>query len=190
MQKLKLRSWNNNWQNWAKLITAAFVLIGIDLPAQEEKEKPLFKHSLGTTFSYAFVPKGSELSYREEGGERGYFVPGIGLDYYYRPKEKWAFGIIADLELAHYLIPRDEDLERERAFLLLGMAGYEVLPKLSVLAGGGYEFEKHKNLFVFRSGVEYEIEYNENWFSPVGAFYDFKEEFDLFSISVGVTRRF
>ncbi len=99
-------------------------------------------------------------------------------------------GVIADLELAHYLINRKEELERERAFLLLGLVGYEVLPKLCILAGGGYEFEKHKNLFVLRAGAEYEIEYNENWFSPVGAFYDFKEEFDLFSVSFGLARRF
>jgi len=152
--------------------------------SQEESES---KQSLAITFSYAHVPKGSEL---DELNESGQFVPGLGIDYFYRPAERWSVGFIADLELAHYLIPRRDGLERERALLLLGMGGYEVLPKLVLLAGVGYEYEVHESLVVFRAASEYELEFKEGWFFPVGVYYDYKTEFDTWGASIGLGKKF
>jgi hypothetical protein len=171
---------------WNKLFLLAGICLSVfsGFSQEEENEK---KNSLAITFSYAFVPKGAELG---ELNERGHFVPGLGLDYFYRPAERWSVGFIADLELAHYIIPSRKELERERALLFLGMGGYELAPKLAVLAGAGLEYEKHESLFVLRAAAEYEWEFIDDWYFPLGVYYDFKTEFDTWGVNVGLAKRF
>lgn len=155
--------------------------------AQEEKEKKENRHYISITFAESYIAKGVGIDNLDH---KGHFVPSFGLDYLYRFHPKFEAGIMFDYELGHYLIPHEEDLERENAIVLCGVVTYEVLPSWNVFVGGGIELEKHHNLGVFRIGTEYNFDLSENWSIPLGTFYDIKEGYDTWSISVGIGKSF
>ena len=74
--------------------------------------------------------------------------------------------------------------------MTVALAGYEIAPRWGFLFGPGWEFEKNKNLFIFRVSTEYEFEIGHDWglFSSLN--YDFKEEYSTWAFSVGVSKRF
>lgn len=164
-----------------------FLTIGHLLYAQEDKEEKENRHYLSITFADTYIPQGSGLDNLDH---KGHFVPSIGIDYLYRLKPRIEVGVMMDFELGHYVIPHKEDLERENAFVLCAVATYEILPKWNAFIGGGVELEKHHNLGVFRLGTEYNFDIGEGWSIPLGTFYDIKEGYDTWSVSVGIGKSF
>ena len=170
-----------------KTFLSAFItlvcLVGF---AQEEKAKMEKRSFASITLAYGIVPQGSD----EDNIEKGHLVPAAGADYLYRVGPKWEVGIMVDFEFATYIIPRDDNLIRERAFIAVPVVAYNILPPWSLFAGYGIEFEKHKNLGVFRLGTEYSFPLKNRWVIPVGFFMDVKERYENFSFSVGIGRSF
>jgi hypothetical protein len=153
---------------------------------EKSHEEELHKrHKLTLAFGYTHIPEGVE----GEGGEKGVWVPGLGLDYFYRLNEKWEVGLAADIEFGEYLII-DKDLNRHNAFILIALAGYEVIPRWAVFGGIGIELEKHKHMGVLRAGTEYEFELKNDWLIAPGILFDFKEDFYSWSIYAAVGKRF
>ena len=153
-----------------------------ETPVEEEVLK---RHKLTLAFSYTHIPEGAD----EEEGDKGVLVSGLGLDYFYRLSERWEIGLAADIEFGEYLII-DKDLNRKNAFILVALAGYELVPSWAVFAGSGIEFEEHKNLAVLRVGTEYEFLLKNDWLIAPGLLFDFKEEFNSWSIYVAGGKRF
>jgi len=145
------------------------------------------KYKVALAFGYSHIPTG----FVEGKEEQSVFAPSIGLDFFYSLNHKFALGMVADLELAEYLVDIDrESLNRERAFILALIGAYEVLPHWEFLFGGGIELEKHRNLGVVRLGTEYEIELNHGWGIAPSLFFDFKEEFSVWTFGGVVMKRF
>ena len=188
----------NNYKN--QIAVLSFLLIALrsfnSVSAQEVEERMLEEsgeneeeeglNMIAITFGYTFIPSGGELAANEA---RGFFVPTIGFDYYRRVATKWEIALMADVEFDHYLIV-DKELERENASIFVIAASYGLTETLHILGGVGAEFEKHENLFVTRIGLEKTFPLTKGWMISTNALYDFKEDFDTWSIGVGVGKDF
>lgn len=171
---------------------SVLILFLISLPfmvhSQENEEEPENqpKHLVMGSFGYTFVPKAAPEGSKEV---KGVFVPSIGVDYFHRLNDKWEIGTMIDLELSNYIILHQE-LDREKALLVVALAGYKLTERVNVFGGGGIELEKHKNLPVFRCGAEYAFMFKNEWVLAPGAFYDLKEGYDTWSISLAFGKEF
>ena len=152
--------------------------------AQEEpKETQIEPKNIALfTFGYTHIPKGSELDSEDA---NGFFVPAIGLDYIRRVSHKWRVGVMLDYELDHYLVV-EKELERENAFIVVAGVGYNPIKHLFIFSGGGIEIEGNANLFVFRFGAEYGFHLKKQWVIAPAFFFDLKEGYDTYAISLGV----
>jgi hypothetical protein len=88
-------------------------------------------------------------------GKKITIVPtwGFDIDYVFHPK--WSVAVQTDINLQSFEV-KDGDVEWQRTnpFSLTGILHYHTLPHWSVYTGPGYEFESHKNLFLFKLGTE------------------------------------
>ena len=154
----------------------------------EEAEHEAFKrHRVAFEIGSAYVPDGFET----EEGDKNLYIPKLGLEYQYRLTHKWALGVMADLELAEYLIPFGQEvLSRDKAFILTLVGIYEVIPFWAVFGGAGMEIEHHKNFGVIRLGTNYEFLLGKGWDLTPTLTYDYKEEYDSWSIVFSFGRKF
>ncbi len=154
--------------------------------SQAGNEDSKKKNLLTGTFGYTFVPKGAE-----EGATsvEGVFVPSIGIDYFRRVHPKWEIGTMIDFELSNYLI-FEKQLNRHKALVITAITAYNLSENWTVFAGGGIELERHKNIFVGRLGGEYAFKLKKDWVLAPGAFYDIKESYDTWAISIAFGREF
>jgi len=152
--------------------------------AQEQKEER--KNLLSVSFGYTFIPQGSAL---EEEEADGIFIPSIGIDYFRRVHPRWEIGIMVDLELGEYIISHKE-LNRKNALAFIAIGSFGLTEHINLFAGGGIEIEKHKNLGVIRLGTEYAFKLKKYWVISPGFFYDFKEGFDTWSLSISFGKEF
>ena len=166
-----------------------FVLIGVfslNGFTQEEAVEQEKKNLITVAFGYTYIPNGAALDAHEADGV---FIPSIGLDYFRRINPHWEIGIMADFEFGEYIV-FDKNLNRENAILFAAMANYNLTKHFSFLAGGGMELERHKNLAIIRVGSEYVFRLKKEWLITPGFFYDFKEGFDTWALSVGIGKEF
>jgi translation elongation factor EF-4 len=164
------------------------ILVSLQTNAQEE-EKGEFKHfRISPVLSHTYIPTATSE------GTKTIIVPSIGLDLEYWFSEKYGIGLHNDLELFVYEIekPRNElTVEREYPVVITLDGLAKVYKDLVLVFGAGVELEKNENLFIIRVGLEYEIEFAENWDLSPTFIYDYrKDEFATWSIGLGVGRRF
>jgi len=150
----------------------------------EEKKEP--KHLITAAFGMTFIPKAARIGENEVGGV---YIPAIGIDYFYRISPRWEIGTMIDLELADYIILH-KNLNREKALVIALIGAFTLTDKITFYAGPGYEFESHKNLFAVRFGGEYAFKFKNNWILAPGTFYDIKDGYDSFSISIAFGKLF
>jgi len=144
-------------------------------------------HKVALVFGYTHIPSAFEAGE----SNNAVFVPTIGVDYSFQFSDKWRVGAVLDLELGDYLVDFDRrDLSRERALVTGLIMGYEFTSNWSFLLGPGIEFEKNENLFILRSSLEYEFEFDKNWGIFPSVNYDFKEEYSSWSINLGISKSF
>jgi hypothetical protein len=154
--------------------------------AEEEGEAERFaKHKIGVSVGYTHIPEGAD----DVDDDKGVWVLTLGLDYQYRLNEKWSVGGVFDIEFGEYLII-DKHLGRENATVVAALGTYEVMPNWGVYAGGGVEFEKHRNLGVIRIGTEYAFPLGGGWIIAPSVLADIKEEFNSLALAVAVGRWF
>ncbi len=167
------------------IILIAFFLSTVNY-AQEKEAVGGKNHKIAFVFGYTHIPS----AFEEGQLEKAVFVPTIGLDYLYQLNEEWSIGLALDLELGNYLVRFNrEDLERENAIITAALVGYEIAPRWDIFFGPGLELEKNKNLFIFRAGVEYELDLGQNWGLFPSINYDFKQEYSTWSINIGLSKR-
>ncbi|MBU2949137.1 porin family protein [Tamlana agarivorans] len=169
------------------LIVFSFFVIQLSAQENSEFEVRENKNQINFVIGYTHIP-----SAFEDGKEEGpVFVLTIGIDYFRELNEKWVLGFVMDLELGDYSLDfNDDQLDRENAFLVGIIAGYELSEHWGVMAGPAIEFEGNKDLFVFRLTTEYKIDLGESWLLLPSFNYDFKEEYSSWNLSVGVGKKF
>ena len=56
--------------------------------------------------------------------------------------------------------------------------------------GPGIEFERNKNIFILRFNTEYAFELGKDWAIAPCFNYDFKQQYDTYSLGVGLHKTF
>jgi len=162
------------------------MLFAVHVMAQESDKEAAKPHKIALVLGVTHIPD----AFEEGQFEKAVYVPTIGLDYFYQLDEKWKFGLAVDLELGNYLVDFNRaPLSRENALIIVAAAGFEILPRWGIIAGPGIEFEKSKNLFIFRIGTEYEFELGNDWGLSPSLNYDFKEEYSTWAFGIGLSKR-
>lgn len=175
-----------------KVLTTFLIitLLSFNGYAQEEsgkESKEQLINQLSFVFGYTHIPEAFEEGKLNE----SVYVPTIGIDYFWGLNEKWFFGGVLDVELGSYSVNYGvKELERESALIIGALVGYEVAKNWALITGPAIEFEKNKNLFVFRAGTEYRFKLENNWAILPALNFDFKEEYSSWSIGIGLGKKF
>lgn len=152
----------------------------------QNQEPPTSRHRAGAGLGITFIPVARHL---HETDARGLFVPSLRLDYFYHFFPRWAVGFMGNYELGHYMIV-DQEIEREHALGLTLMGKFDITGHLGVFAGGGAEIEVHRNLVLIRLGAEYSIDLKKNWVLIPKLSYDFKQNYNTWSFSLTMAKKF
>ena len=167
------------------LVLVLVMLFSLASIAQESSKKES-KNIVYINLGASYIPNGSQIG---STGSKGFFIPIVGLYYYRVLSSKWKVGLMSDYQLGDYLF-LDGDLERSKALAVAAVGSYSITPEFHVFGGGGIEFEKNNNLWLYRAGLEYNFNLGNGWvFAPVFT-YDFKEYIDTWSLSVAFGKEF
>lgn len=131
----------------------------------------------------------------DQHAKENFFIPSWGLDLEYWVNQKWGIGLHNDLELETFVIidkeSADNGLERVLPLVVSIDALYKSWKGLVLQLGPGIEFERTKNYFLLRAGIEYEFELLNHWDIAPSIFYDSRYgTYDTWSIALGVGKRF
>jgi len=170
------------------LLFAMANLVGQGTDPDEEAQPPKWrqqKHMLGLGPGFTFVPLGDELG---DTDARGLYAPTVGLDYFYHFHPRWGAGFLGALELDHYIVT-DDQVERENAMILTLVGVFSATKYLDLFLGGGVEVEQHDDLAVLRLGVQYSIDMGKHWAMVPKLHFDFKGNYNTWSLALSFARR-
>ncbi len=170
------------------IIAVLLFVLGPSFSFGQHKKEIEAKNSIAFVQGITMIP-----SIKEEGveGEAIGFINSYGLNYHRMLNHKWGVSWMNDLEVGEYFVTNKEDiLKRENAFVSALTAHYHIAEGLEVFAGPGYEWERHKNLFVFRMGVEYQMLVANEWFLGPELFFDFKEKYHSWTLGLLIVKHF
>jgi hypothetical protein len=132
------------------------------------------RHRISLMISHTHIPQGIPHSNERS----GIIVPSLGLNYDFWFNHKWAIGSHNDMEISTYLIENEHgaEVERERPFILSIVGIFKPSHHIELLTGIGREFENHHSYWVYRFGVEYEIDLPQHWNLSPSLTFDIKED--------------
>ncbi|GAA4849723.1 hypothetical protein [Algivirga pacifica] len=140
------------------------------------------KHKIAVIAGSSWVPEG-----RNPETEKKEFIlaPTYGLMYEYRFSHKWAIVTHYELEVINILVEREDDLVKRENVQLLNLMGlWEPIPKLGIMAGVGFESDRHETLFVTVFGLEYTFIESHHWEVSVESSYVNKDIYDVISLGI------
>jgi len=155
--------------------------VGLSQEIEDEE-----KHVFSMAYGYTYIPKGAEV---EGPVADGVFVPTVGVGYFYRVKPRGEIGVMADMEFGEYIVA-ERDLNRKNAIIVAIIGTYALTESINLYAGGGMEFERSHNLGVFRCGGEYSFTIGNDFFIAPVFLFDFKQNYDTWSLTVSVGKEF
>lgn len=158
--------------------------------SETENHGDIVHHRIALMIGHTHVPKAVQST---TGGSGTIIVPSWGLNYDYWFSNAWALGLHMDMEIATYIIEDNTGtaLERERPIIISIVGTYKPWKGLMLGVGFGKEFEPHHDFWVYRFGVEYEIEIGHHWDIAPALVFDVKEDlYDSWTIGLGVGKRF
>ena len=166
------------------ILIIVFTFISFITTAQEHH----FKHfRISPVLSHTYIPTSTS------DGNKAVIVPTIGLDLEYWINEKWGLGLHNDLELETFEIEKEHELfvEKEYPVVLTLDALYKFHENWVLVLGTGVELEKQENLFIVRTGLEYEIEFGNHWDVSPTVLYDYRaNDLGTWAIGIGIGKRF
>ena len=180
-----------------KILIASIIIVlffNNSLFSQENEHiesEDIGKNRMGLVVELTYVPEAvsSDHSEADDGNNKGFFVPTIGLEYTRTLSHRWDIGLAAAIELKQYTID-DIDLNRHNPFKLVAFAMYRIVGSWFVFGGSGIEIEKHKNLAMFVLGTEYEFALGNGWDITPAFTFNHKEDLDTYALGVTVGKRF
>lgn len=121
-----------------------------------------------------------------------YIVPTWGLNYDYWVAPNLAFGLHNDIAIQAFEIDYDDaTLQRSHPVTSCAVVLYKPWDRITFIAGGGREFEKHESFNVITAGVEYGIELPQRWELNFNLVYDNKlEAYDSWLFGIGFSKLF
>lgn len=155
--------------------------------AQEQHHTECKHFRISPVLSHTYIPMATKE------GDKTVIVPSFGLDLEYWMNNKWGFGLHNDLELETFEIMTNNELTIEKQFPVVLTADvlYRFHKNWILVFGSGIEFEKNENLFIIRTGIEYEVEFGNHWDIAPTVFYDHRSHnFGTWSIGIGIGKRF
>lgn len=163
---------------------ALFLLLTVTFSFAQDN----FKHfRISPVLSHTYIPEATSE------GDKNIIAPSIGLDLEYWINEKWGFGFHNDMELMNFKIEKEGNVLIEREYpIVLTFDGLWKFHKEWVLVlGSGIEIEKNKNLFIVRTGLEYEIEIAKHWDVSPSILYDYRSGNygSTWSVGIGIGKR-
>ena len=169
------------------------LFIPVVLLAQEHEEDKTHEktkhHRVALMISHTHIPSG--LPSVSNSGPL--IVPSWGFTYNYRFNEKWTIGLHTDMEIATYIIEDEngEQLQRTRPIIISLVGGYNLWKGIEIVVGFGREFEEHHNFWVYRFGIEYNIEIGNHWDIGPALMFDVKENlYDSWTVGLVVGKKF
>ncbi|WP_228850396.1 hypothetical protein [Aegicerativicinus sediminis] len=167
----------------------AYTVIRNTSETQEEEQETLKRHKLALYLGSSLVPEGRSLGTNEN---VTLLAPTFGFSYEYWIAERWAIGTYNDIEIINLLVEEEEGnfLERENAVVLTLGLTYELMPRLTVTAGGGLETDKNETLGVVRLGSEYVLLEKNEWELSATLNYIHKDVYEIFGFGLVFGKRF
>lgn len=139
----------------------------------------------------AIMMANSHVPSATEGGKKVAIIPtwGFDVDYFFHPR--WSVALQGDIKLQSFEVDDGvTKLERTNPVAFTGVLHYHALRHWSFYAGPGYEFEKHKNLFLIKAGTEYSFEITENFEIALNLIYENKEEvYDAWTFGIAFNKK-
>lgn len=120
------------------------------------------------------------------------WIPSWGLDIEYWFSKHLGVGFHNDIELESFLIERPNEEILERKYPLVTTLDALIKPgeHLVAVIGPGFEFAQQDHFFLFRFGLEYEIEIGHHWDLAPTVFYDTRtDNYQTWSVGVGIGKR-
>lgn len=121
------------------------------------------------------------------------FVPSWGFDLEYWKTHKLGIGLHTDVELQDFIVlnNEEEEIERKEPFVITVDGLYRLGKGLILMGGPGLEIEEEELFFLFRAGIEYEVNVGADWDLFPTLFYDQRlDGYSTLSIGLGVGRHF
>ncbi|HWA34827.1 MAG TPA: hypothetical protein VG737_11880 [Cyclobacteriaceae bacterium] len=151
--------------------------------AQQEEHRPQIRGAIMMANSH--VPSAIE------GPLSGVIIPVWGFDVDYFFHRRWSVALQGDIKLQSYEVEDgDTYLVRTNPVALTGVLHYHLIRKWSFFFGPGYELEKHKNLFMLKTGTEYSFEVTEKFEIALNLSYENKQGiYDAITFGVAFNKR-
>ncbi len=171
-----------------KIILLIFVVVSqCSLVVAQETEPKEFKPKIRG----AIMMANTHVPNATEGGKEVTVIPGWGFDVDYFFHSRWSFALQGDIKLQSFEV---EDgnvlLERTNPVALATVIHYHALRHWSFYIGPGYEFEKHKNLFIIKAGSEYSFEITENFEIALNLMFEDKQEiYDAWTFGIAFNKK-
>ncbi|PLX11786.1 MAG: hypothetical protein C0598_07335 [Marinilabiliales bacterium] len=164
-------------KNFFFMLIIVFPLIGVaqdHTSLAKEHHDEFRKFKISFAFAQTYIPS----YYIHEESESAQLIPTDGIEIQYNFNHKFFVKWTNEIEFLNYTLKNHEGEQkvRDNAFLSIVTFGYEFYDKFAIVAGAGYEFEKSKNLWVCRLGLEYSIPFGKNWELSPEILYDIKKD--------------
>lgn len=159
-----------------------FILICLfSLRAQQYPIGKKYHNKTELAVGYSYIPSATKFD------QTTVLIPNISVEYYHWFYHRLGMAFWADVELGSYLFKfEDREVSRTELVILVFGLQYEILPRLVIGAGLGNEIGQKENFPVFRSGIYYDIKFNERWSLAPAFFYDYKYAYDSFFVELGI----
>jgi hypothetical protein len=117
-------------------------------------------------------------------------VPTWGTELAYHVSDQWLIAYLSDLQLQSFEVDEGEvKLERHFPWVNAIVGKYNLASRWTLILGPGIEIEKNRNLFVFKTGVEYVFEVNRRFEIGLNLNYENKEQvYDSWAFGVAFSK--
>lgn len=139
----------------------------------------------------AIMMANAHVPHATEGGKKIAVIPTWGFDVDYFFHSRWSVALQGDIKLQSFEVEDNNvQLERTNPVAFTTVLHYHALRHWSFYAGPGYEFEEHKNLWLFKIGTEYSFEITENFEIGLNLMYETKEEvYDAWTFGIAFNKK-
>ena len=176
------------------LVLSLFFIMGFYSYSQTEMENEehghRHKHVISLGIGHAHINSGVE-----NGKKQWLILNSWMVDYNYWFIESWAIGLHSYMIIETFEVEDEHSsgsiIERENPVALVAALSFQPIEWLTLVTGGGVEYEAHESFGLVRLGVEPHWEIHENWEIFVNIGHDIKfDAYNTWNLALGIGRGF